>query len=167
VHAAVVVVIICIAVSSSMRQATELHFTKGQTQQASGYDVTFRGVEERNEPHRTSIIGRFDIARNGKQIASLEPRMNQYQMMREPIGTPDVHSTMAGDFYIALSNIDPVAQTASINVFVTPLVMWIWIAVILMGLGALFGLIPARRAVAAAPVVEEAPSPAKTAGETA
>ena len=55
-----------------------------------------------------SIIGRFDVARNGKQIAQLEPRMNQYQMMREPIGTPDVHTTAAGDFYISLSNIDPV-----------------------------------------------------------
>ena len=167
VHAAVVVVIICIAVSTSMRQATELHFTKGQTQKASGYDVTFRGVEERSEPHRTSIIGRFDIARNGKQVAQLEPRMNQYQMMREPIGTPDVHSTAAGDFYIALSNIDPVAQTASINVFATPLVMWIWIAVILMGIGALFGLIPPRRTVVAAPAVDGSPSTADTAGETA
>jgi cytochrome c biogenesis factor len=88
-----------------------------------------------------SIVGLFDIARKGKPVAHLEPRMNQYQMMREPIGTPDVHSTVAGDFYIALSNIDPVQQTASINVFATPLVMWIWVAVILMGVGALFGLI--------------------------
>jgi cytochrome c-type biogenesis protein CcmF len=154
VHAAVVVVIICIAVSSSMRQSTELHFSKGQTQQASGYDVTFLGVEERNEPHRLSIVGRFDVARNGKPVAHLEPRMNQYQMMREPIGTPDVHSTAAGDFYLALSNIDPVQQTASINVYATPLVVWIWISVILMGVGALFGLIPARRTVVSAPVEE-------------
>jgi cytochrome c biogenesis factor len=74
---------------------------------------------------------------------------------------------MAGDLYLALSNIDPVAQTASINVFATPLVVWIWIAVILMGVGALFGLIPARRTVAAAPVVEdERPLPG-AAGETA
>jgi cytochrome c-type biogenesis protein CcmF len=158
VHAAVVVTFICIAVSSSMRQATELHFTKGQTLKASGFDVTFRGVEERQEPHRTSIIGTFDVARNGKAVARLEPRMNQYQMMREPIGTPDVHTTAAGDFYIALSNIDPVAQTASITVFATPLVVWIWIAVILMGAGALFGLIPARRkAIVAERLAEDAP----------
>jgi cytochrome c-type biogenesis protein CcmF len=158
VHAAVVVTFICIAVSSSMRQATELHFEKGQTLKASGFDVTFRGVEERQEPHRTSIIGTFDVARNGKAVARLEPRMNQYQMMREPIGTPDVHTTAAGDFYIALSNIDPVAQTASITVFATPLVVWIWIAVILMGAGALFGLIPARRkAIVAETVAEDAP----------
>jgi cytochrome c-type biogenesis protein CcmF len=152
VHGGMVVTIICIAVSSSMRQSTELHFNKGQTLQASGHDITFLGVEERQEPHRNVILGRFDVGGGGggKPLATLTPSMNTYQMMREPIGTPDVHSTMAGDFYIALSNIDPVAQTASITVYATPLVMWIWIAVIVMGLGGLFGLIPSRRVVATA-----------------
>jgi cytochrome c-type biogenesis protein CcmF len=145
VHAAVVVAFIAIAVSSSMRQQTELHFVKGQTQSVSGFDLTFLGVEERAEPHRTSIIGRFALAREGKQIATLEPRMNQYQMMREPIGTPSVHTTAGGDFYVSLSNIDPSAQTTSITVFAAPLVVWIWISVVVMGLGALFGLVPSRR----------------------
>jgi cytochrome c-type biogenesis protein CcmF len=167
VHGGVVVVFICIAVSSSMRQATELHFGKGQTQQASGFDVTFRGVESRQEPHRMSIIGRFDIARDGKPVTTLEPRMNQYQGMREPIGTPDVHTTAAGDLYLALSNIDPVAETASVNVITTPLVMWIWISVILMGIGALFGLIPARRRVVTTEAREPLPVDVDSTPETA
>jgi cytochrome c-type biogenesis protein CcmF len=147
VHAAMVVVIIAIAVSSSMRQETELHFAKGQTQKVSGFEVTFLGAEQRQEPHRLSTIARFDVTRDSKRVATLIPRMNQYQMMREPIGTPDVHTNAAGDFYIALSNIDPVAQTASISVFVAPMIVWIWIAVIFMGIGGLISLIPTRRAV--------------------
>jgi len=158
VHAGMVVTLICIAVSSSMRQSTELHFDrKGQTLQASGLDITFLGTDEVQEPHRLAILGRFDVKRNGKPVTQLSPSMNQYQSMREPIGTPDVHSTAAGDLYLALSNIDPSAQTASVNVFATPLVMWIWISVILMGVGALFGLIPVRRAAANAAVVDENP----------
>jgi cytochrome c-type biogenesis protein CcmF len=145
VHAALIVAFIAIAVSSTMRQQTELHFQKGQTQQASGFDVKFLGADQRTEPHRTSVVGRFEVWRNGRQVATLEPRMNQYERMREPIGTPDVHTTAGGDFYIALSNIDLVNQTTSINVYTAPLVVWIWISVIVMGLGALFGLIPSRR----------------------
>jgi len=147
VHASAVVAIIAIAVSSSMRQTTELHFAKGQTQQASGYDITLTGIKEVQEPHRSSIISTFVIARNGKPVATLEPNMNQYQMMREPIGSPDVYTTLGGDLYISLSNVDLLNQTASIAVFASPLVVWIWISVIAMGLGALFGLIPSRRAV--------------------
>jgi cytochrome c biogenesis factor len=74
--------------------------------------------------------------------------MNQYEMMREPIGSPSVYTTARGDFYISLSNIDMRAETASITVFSSPLVVWIWISVICMGLGALFALIPARQTVA-------------------
>ncbi len=144
VHACIVVVIIAIGVSSSMRETTELHFTKGQTQSASGFDVTFLGVEEKTEPHRSMLIGNFVVARNGKQLTTLTPRMNQYERMREPIGSPDVYTTAGGDFYIALSNLDLANQTASITVFAAPLVVWIWIAVIIMALGALLSLIPAR-----------------------
>ncbi len=150
VHASMVIVLIAVAVSSSMRETSELHFTVGQTQQVSGYDVTFLGVTQQQEAHRSSIGGRFSLVRNGKTVTVLEPRMNQYEGMREPIGTPDVHSTAVRDLYISLSNIDSAAQSASITMFVTPLIVWIWIAVILMGLGALFGLIPARPRTAVA-----------------
>ncbi len=164
VHAAVVVAFISIAVSSSMRQQTELHFTKGQTQQVSGFDVTFLGADQRSEPHRTSIVGRFAVAREGKPVTTLEPRMNQYEGMREPIGTPDVHTTAGGDFYLALSNIDLANQTTSITVYAAPLVVWIWISVIAMGLGALFGLVPSRRrAVVLSGAKEPLPEGAETA----
>ena len=155
-HAAVVVAFIAIAVSSSMRQQTELHFTKNQTQHASGFDVTFLGADERAEPHRTSTIARFAVVREGKQVAVLEPRMNVYQMMREPIGSPDVYTTAGGDFYIALSNIDLANQTVSITVFAAPLVVWVWISIIAMGLGALFGLVPSRRRAVVASEAKDA-----------
>jgi cytochrome c-type biogenesis protein CcmF len=165
VHAAAVIVIIAIAVSSSMRETTELHFAKGQTLEASGYDITFRGVEQRQEPHRLSTVGLFTLAKNGKELARLEPRMNQYQMMREPIGSPDVHTTAVRDVYISLSNVDSLTESASISVFVAPMVLWIWLAVIAMAFGALVSLIPARRAV----VLSEAKEPIRsgTAAETA
>ena len=148
-----------------MRQQLELHFTKGQTLKAGGYDVTFVGVDQRQEPHRVSTVGIFDIARDGKPVTRLEPRMNQYQMMREPIGSPDVHTTAARDFYISLSNIDSASERASITVFISPMIVWIWLAVIVMALGALFSLIPAARRSAV--VVTEAKEPLPGTPETA
>ena len=51
-------------------------------------------------------MARFLVAKNGVQKTILEPRMNQYQAMRDPIGTPDVYSTIGGDFYLSILNID-------------------------------------------------------------
>jgi cytochrome c-type biogenesis protein CcmF len=163
VHAAVIVVIVAIAVSSSMRQTTELNFTKGQTQKASGFDLTFVGIEEKQEPHRLSTIARFNVARGGKNVTTLEPRMNQYQMMRDPIGSPDVYTTPVRDLYVSIANIDPSAQTTTITVYESPMIVWIWIGVIIMGLGGLFALIPPR----VIPSAARNPVPEAAAAETA
>jgi cytochrome c-type biogenesis protein CcmF len=149
VHAGAVIVIISIAVSSSMRQTGELTLRKGETASFAGHTVTMQGIEERQEPHRRSTIARFALGRDGKQIATLEPSMNQYEMMREPIGTPDVHSTAAGDYYLSIANMDVIGQRVTVSVFVTPMVVWIWLAVLLMGLGGLMSLIPVRQRNAA------------------
>jgi cytochrome c biogenesis factor len=94
------------------------------------------------------------VTKNGKLVKTLEPRMNQYAMMREPIGSPDVYSTVAGDLYLSLLNLDPDTQRAGVTVITMPMVGWIWFAVIAMGLGGLFTLIPqyaGRRVTAAEP----------------
>ncbi|HVR41735.1 MAG TPA: cytochrome c-type biogenesis CcmF C-terminal domain-containing protein [Thermoanaerobaculia bacterium] len=145
VHAGAVVVIIAIAVSSSMRSTAEMVLHKGDSgPTAGGYALKFNGIEERTQPHRIETVALFDVTKNGKEVKKLEPRMNQYQGMREPIGTPDVYSTVAGDLYLSIANIDPAQQTVAINVIHTPMVMWIWVSVILMGLGGFIALIPPR-----------------------
>ncbi|HET7705492.1 MAG TPA: heme lyase CcmF/NrfE family subunit [Thermoanaerobaculia bacterium] len=151
VHAGAVITIIAIAVSSTMRSTSEVQLKKGESASLAGYTVTFLGVEDRAEPHRQSTIATFAVLKGGTQRATLQPRMNQYEMMREPIGTPDVYTTVAGDLYLSILNIDQPSQTVGVNIVQTPMVAWIWVAVMLMGLGGLVGVIPSRRrAVAAA-----------------
>jgi cytochrome c-type biogenesis protein CcmF len=154
VHAGAVITIVAIAVSSTMRTTREVQLEKGQSATVGKYTMTFLGAEERQEPHRASTIARFAIAKGGKPFTTLAPRMNHYQTMREPVGSPDVHSTLAGDFYISLMNVDVGAQRAGVSVYQTPMIAWIWIAVILMGVGGLIALIPPR-----APRIEIASEP--------
>jgi cytochrome c-type biogenesis protein CcmF len=150
VHAGAVITIIAIAVSSTMRSTSEVQLKKGESASLAGYTVTFLGVEDRAEPHRQSTIATFAVLKGGTQRTTLQPRMNQYEMMREPIGTPDVYTTAAGDLYLSILNIDQASQTVGVNIVQTPMVVWIWIAVMLMGLGGLVGVIPSRRRAAVA-----------------
>ncbi len=161
VHAGAVVVIVAIAVSSTMKTTAEVQLKKGAATKVAGYDVTFLGVEERTEPHRVRTVARFAIAKNGSARTILEPAMNQYAAMREPIGSPDVYTTAGGDLYLSLMNVDLATQSAGVTVIHTPLVVWIWISVILMGVGGLVALIPMRRRTVA---VEAAPAPASGRG---
>jgi cytochrome c-type biogenesis protein CcmF len=145
VHAGAVIVFVAIAVSSTQKTQQELIVARGQTVHAGGYDLTFNGIEERPEPHRHSTIAHFTVKKDGEAVTAMDPRMNQYETMREPIGTPAVHSTLVSDLYISIMNIAPDQQSAGIVVINTPMVSWIWIAVLLMGLGGLVALIPSRQ----------------------
>jgi cytochrome c-type biogenesis protein CcmF len=162
IHAGAVVCIIAIAVSSTMRQQQEVAFTRGQTVSPFGYDFTFEGTEQVQEPHRLSTIAHFVVRRNGKVITRLAPRMNQYQGMRDPIGTPDVHSTIGGDVYLSIMNLDPSGEAVGVNVILTPMVGWIWWAVIVMGLGGVVALVPGARSAA---IRAEAKAPMLTGDE--
>jgi len=144
VHAGAVIVIVSIAVSSTMRTTREFELSKGQRTSFGPWTMVFDGAEQRPEPHRLSTIARFTILKNGKTVASLAPRMNQYATMREPVGSPDVYSTLKGDFYLSLLNVDTASQRTAVTVYITPMVGWIWIAVVLMGFGGLVALIPNR-----------------------
>ena len=95
--------------------------------------------------NRVSTVARVAVTKNGQSVTTLEPKMNQYVTMREPVGTPDVHSTVASDLYVSIMNLD--GNTVGILVLWMPMVGWIWFAVIMMGIGGLVALIPSRAAV--------------------
>jgi cytochrome c-type biogenesis protein CcmF len=155
VHAGAVIVIVSIAVSSTMRTQREVSLTRGQSATIGKYTVSFVGTETRQEPNRTATIVHVDVAKNGNLVTKLEPRMNQYLAMREPIGTPAVYSTVAGDLYISIMNLDTGGQNAGLLLLITPMVSWIWLAVLLMGLGGVIALIPMRQTYA----MKTAPAP--------
>ncbi|HUP45203.1 MAG TPA: heme lyase CcmF/NrfE family subunit [Thermoanaerobaculia bacterium] len=145
IHAGAVITIVAIAVSSTMKSTSEVQLAKGQSASLAGYTVTFLGVEDRPEPHRLSTIASFAVMKNGSQRTVLQPRMNQYQTMREPIGTPDVYTTASGDLYLSILNVNHAQQSVGVSIVQTPFVVWIWLAVLLMGFGGLVGVIPSRR----------------------
>jgi len=143
IHAGAVIVIVSIAVSSTMRTQQEVRLTRGESATVGGYTFLFTGTEQKNEPHRVSTLANFDISKNGKAVAHLAPRMNQYTAMRDPLGTPDVYTTLKGDIYLSIMNIE--GDAVGVNVILTPMVGWIWWAVLLMGAGGIIALLPFSR----------------------
>jgi len=145
VHAGVVIIIISIAISSTMQQSTEVQLRQGQSATIGNYELTFEGIETVTFPHREAVEAKLVVNRNGKPDGEMRPAMNYYEMSREPIGTPDVRTTLTHDLYISVMNIDPQRNTVGLHLIINPMVGWIWIATGLMALGGLMGLIPVRR----------------------
>ena len=85
------------------------------------------------------------VSRDGKDLGTLKPAMNQYAREREPIGTPAVRTSLKEDLYLSVMNIDTEAGTLGLLAMVNPMVGCLWLATAVMALGGLMALVPSRR----------------------
>lgn len=145
VHAGAVIAFASIAVSSTMGTSIEVQLRQGETAKLGAYDLTFVKAERVSEPHREALVARVSVARGGRDLGVLSPGMNQYENQREPVGTPDVRTSLFEDLYLSALNIDPEGGTLGLHAMVNPMVAWIWLAAAVMALGGLVALVPARR----------------------
>jgi len=156
VHAGFVLVVIAIAVSSTMGTSKEIVLGEGEQARVGRYTLTFVRTDELREPHRTSLAARVAVTRDGRDLGVLSPRMNQYDNQREPIGSPAVRTMLFEDLYLSVMNIDPARGQLGLHVFVNPLVGWIWPATLVMALGGVLAVLPLPRRKA---IVERAAVP--------
>ncbi len=145
VHSGAAVVIIAIAVSSTMGESREVQLRVGETTRVGDYTLTFVKADDVTEPHRRSVVATVAVSRDGKDLGTLRPAMNQYAAERAPIGTPAVRTSLKEDLYLSVMNIDAEAGTLGLLAMVNPMVGCLWLATGVMALGGLMALVPSRR----------------------
>jgi cytochrome c-type biogenesis protein CcmF len=145
VHSGAALIIVAIAVSSTMGSSKEVQLREGQSFELGAYTLTFVKAEELREPHRQSLVARVAVSRGGRSLGELTPRMNQYDSQREPIGTPAVRTSWREDLYLSIMNVDANQGTLALLAMVNPLVGWIWLATAVMAVGGMLALVPAGR----------------------
>ena len=145
VHAGAVIAFAAIAVSSTMGTSIEVQLREGETAKLGAYELKFVKAERVSEPHREALVARVAVSRGGRDLGTLSPGMNQYENQREPVGTPDVRTSLFEDLYLSALNVDPDSGSLGLHAMINPMVAWIWIAAGIMALGGVVALVPARR----------------------
>ncbi|MBZ4416387.1 heme lyase CcmF/NrfE family subunit [Myxococcus sp. RHSTA-1-4] len=156
VHLGIVLIIVAVAASSAYVKHTSGTVRKGQSLELDGYQMKYLGLVSGEEPHRTYVAARLEVTSPSGQVSEQRPRLNYYERSTDPIGTPAVRETAAEDLYISMMAFSEQAGTASFNVWVFPLVGWIWWSIPLLVLGTIIALWPRRKAVLATSAAPEA-----------
>lgn len=140
-HVGVVMMAVGIAASSTMKETYEETLRPGETMTAGDYELVLEDIWAQDEARRFSVGATLSAARNpnGRDLGTLEPRLNFYAMQEEPVPTPAVRSRMT-DLYLTLMAFEQDGATATIQVITEPLVIWIWIGGGVITLGSLFAL---------------------------
>src|SRR5438105_15782755 len=101
--------------------------------------------------------------RNGNPVALMSPARLFYKRLRQPATSVAIRSTPANDLYLVLAGIDDNSGLATFQVFLTPLVFWLWAGGFIMAFGTVIVMWPnvrERAAMAAALRASTAVEPA-------
>lgn len=142
-HIGIAILAVGISASSNLVTAGAIDLTPGDRQPFAGYELVYETPFSRTEPNRTVVGARINVMRDGRQVAKLDPRLNDYGGMSGPIITPAVHSTFGGDLYISLTRLDQ--QGLQADVWAYPLQWMIWLGGLVTASGAAFSLAALRR----------------------
>jgi cytochrome c-type biogenesis protein CcmF len=145
VHTGVLLMAVGIAVSTVYRKEAEWTIRLKQAGTTGNYAIQLDSVWAAAEPHRDAVIAGVTAFYKGSPIGQFYPRLNYYKTQREPIATPAVREHAREDLYLVLMAYDDKGAHATIKAIISPLVGWIWVGGIVMGLGVIFGLWPRGR----------------------
>jgi cytochrome c-type biogenesis protein CcmF len=156
-HLGVLLLVFSFTMTKTYRYERDFTQKVGETSEFQGYTITYTGDRTEQQSHRRSEIASFRLAKNGRDVGSLEPMMNFYNSQREPIGTPAVYTTATDDVYISIIEIEP-GSHAVFRAIWMPYQTWMWWSAPVITLGSLVILFPGvrRRKKRVAPVEQAA-----------
>jgi cytochrome c-type biogenesis protein CcmF len=160
VHVGVVVLAMALATTSGYTTKRELQLKPGQSATVRGYTMTYVNTRTVASGQKTSISAAVRLRRGSKNLGTLRPAISTFPNFPDGIGTPAIRSGPWHDVYLTLVSVPGsgigTSGPITLGVQVGTFVMWLWIGGVIMALGILLALVPARRrrpmvATAAAP----------------
>lgn len=141
VHLGVILIAVGLAASNSYTRAAEFTMTTGDTVEFAGHTFTLEDVVDFQNPRQVGI--KALVAIDGGQAYA--PAISKFTGSGQDIGTPSVKSGWAGDIYLSLEKgSKPSTGLAKIQIFIKPMIVWIWVGGLLCGVGTVLAAFPGR-----------------------
>jgi len=150
VHLAVALVAVGIAASSVYGQEAVVTLQPGQSAQVGAYRLTYQGVGLSFAGNRQIYTAPMAVQVNGHPSGRIVPSQILFPNMAQPLAGVAIRSGLGGDLYTVLQAIQvkgagPGGPVATFDVFVNPLIDFIWLGGMLFLLGGLVVLWPSRQ----------------------
>jgi cytochrome c-type biogenesis protein CcmF len=150
VHIGIAVLAIGIAGSSLYEVERETTLKPGESMTLGGYTVTYDGLERYETARRLGVEASLSVDDSGRPAGRLvsqkfyDPRRSgETDAERQWVTEVGIRSTFLEDLYVILIGWDE-DGTASFQVLVNPLVMWLWIGGGILVVGGLIAFWPER-----------------------
>lgn len=142
VHVGVVLIGIGITGSSFFKIEEQITVEQGQTFEVGRYTLEYAGIEPYDDSHYSSQIAQVNVLVDGKQIDTMLPEKRFYKKQEQPTTEVSIRPTLLEDLYVVLGSYDPPSGLATFQVFVNPLLSWIWVGGIVLIIGTCIVMAP-------------------------
>jgi cytochrome c-type biogenesis protein CcmF len=153
VHLGVVIMAVAIVTSTSYTTRNEVTLATGQSTVVSGQYVTFKGFHTLKDSLETATQLRVDVDHH-----TLLPAVTTYNgRSDQSVGTPAIDSNLERDVYVTFDAVGGNGATSGaqvegnlpagsvvLGVTVEPLLAWLWIGGLLLGLGSVLSFVRRR-----------------------
>lgn len=162
-HLGMAAVIVGICGSSVFSTKSTFEIPMGDTEKVGQYAVKYVAWDQVKRANYDAVVGTLLITDpNGTQL-TLKPEQRFYPKSRGQNFTEvALNMGLRRDIYAILAGWDDSGRIATLQVYINPMVNWIWIGGILMTLGGIYCVLPhlSRKPAASAVPVPKAPEPA-------
>ncbi|MFZ1889216.1 MAG: heme lyase CcmF/NrfE family subunit [Candidatus Binataceae bacterium] len=166
IHVGVIVAFVGIVGSSFFKTEVKKSVREGQSFSIGAYQLRYLGLSAFENAHMETATARIEVSRNGSFVTEMAPAKLFYKREQQPATKVAIRSTPFADLYIVLAGLDQNGQ-ATFEVFLTPLVFWLWAGGLLMAVGTVVVMWPNVRERSAIAVAVRRAAPVSIAGDPA
>jgi cytochrome c-type biogenesis protein CcmF len=152
VHIGVALAFVGVVASSFFKTEVKKTLKPGGSMYVGPYELVFLGLDHDETSHLESARAELQVLYKGEPIARMYPGKLFYKRQQQPATSVAIRSTPTSDLYAVLASIDDKSGLVTFQVFLTPLVFWLWAGGFVMALGTLIAMWPnvrERTAIAA------------------
>ena len=121
----------------------DVRLAVGESVMAGPYKVEFKSVGGVRGPNYEGKAGRFEVTRDGKPVAVMQPEKRFYRTTQQTMTEAAIDHGLSRDLYVSMGN-EIESKAWEVRVQVKPFINWIWLGCLIMALGGVFAIADRR-----------------------
>ena len=125
-------------------QETEVVLDQGASRQVGEYQMTFASLAFAENPNYSTTAAALALHRGDQFLGTLLPERRYYPAFDQGTTEVSIYSTWREDFYVILVG-SAEDRSAKFQVYINPLINFVWLGAVVLVLGALWAMWPTPR----------------------
>jgi cytochrome c-type biogenesis protein CcmF len=152
IHLAVILIAVGIVGSSFYKVEQQVVLERGEAVTVEDYELVYENAEFQVTQEKQRNAATVAVYRQGRLLDRLTPESNFHWNIQQRVSEVDIRYSLTEDLYVVLAGLEDEGSLAILQIFINPLVNWIWLGGALMILGTVVAVWPSaaeRRAAEA------------------